>query len=153
LGEVVDVLRPRLMTFRDEDGVELFDLPEAPRPDEDVPAPVRFLYDYDNLLLSHANRGRMSGYDTAVLGTVGNGILPSLVLIEGTVRAAWTMARDGGSASVDIRLLGPVSAVQREELAAEAAAFLSYAAPSAGDVRISGAPGVRLAGSRKVMHR
>jgi propanediol utilization protein len=56
---------------------------------------------------------------------------------------------------VDIRLLGPVSAAQREELAAEAAALLSYAAAgsSPGDVRISGAPGVRLAGSRKVMHR
>jgi hypothetical protein len=153
LGEVVDALRPRLVTFRDPDGAELFDLPEAPRPDEDVPAPVRFLYDYDNLLLSHANRSRLSGYDTAVLGTAGNGILPSLVLVDGTVRAAWTMTRGGGSAALDIRLLGPVSAAQREELATEAAAFLSYATAGAGDVRISGAPGVRLATSREVMHR
>ena len=115
-------LRPQLVVFRDEDGAELFDLPEAPRPNEDTPAPVRFLYDYDNLLLSHANRSRMAGYDTSVLGTARNGILPNFVLIDGTVRAAWTLRRDKRAATLGIRLLGAISAAQREELATEAAA-------------------------------
>jgi hypothetical protein len=91
---VVERLRPQLVSFRDERGRELFDLPRAPRPAEDTPAPVRFLPEYDNVLLSHDDRSRfVLPADRAVLGrvwTIGSGS----VLVDGIVSAVWRLEPD-----------------------------------------------------------
>src|SRR5262249_18547035 len=83
LGEVTERLRPRLGACRDERGRELFALPAAPRPDPDFPAPPRFLYDYDNLLLSHADRTRFITDEYHKQGFTMDGPMPCIVLIDG----------------------------------------------------------------------
>ena len=95
LRAVVERLRPRLVTFRDERGRELFDLPDAPRPDPGTPAPVRFLPEYDNVLLSHDDRSRFflpEGREAlARVWAVGYGS----VLADGLISAVWRLEPDG----------------------------------------------------------
>jgi hypothetical protein len=87
--EVVERLRRNLRTFRDENGVELFDLPDAPLAAPDTPAPVRFLPEYDNLFLAHADRSRIVDQkDRPRLG-FGDERFFKLALVGGFLRAAW----------------------------------------------------------------
>jgi hypothetical protein len=89
LRAVADHLAGELVVLHDEDGTELFDLPEAPRPDADTPAPIRFLPEWDNVLLSHADRTRiLSDADRLQIFTA-NGIVPGCVLVDGFVSAVW----------------------------------------------------------------
>jgi hypothetical protein len=88
LRPVVERLRPQLRPFRDERGRELLDLPDAPRPDPDTPAPVRVLPQYDNVLLSHADRTRFGGDEARrVLGAAGP--YKGTALVDGQVGAVW----------------------------------------------------------------
>ncbi len=142
LGEVLDGLRPRLATFRDEQGVELFDLPDAPRPDPQTPAPPRFLYDFDNLLLSHADRGRVITDAYRQLPVQPYGPVPRLVLVDGFTVATWTAQTGKGTAVLTItpfeRLstednsrTRKLSAEDRTATAEEGAGLLAFLAPAA----------------------
>ena len=82
-------LRLRLRTFRDERGRELFDLPRAPRPDPETPAPPRFLPDYDNILLAHEDRSRILGPGRHLGMFSSNAVMKGSLLLDGFVRAMW----------------------------------------------------------------
>jgi hypothetical protein len=127
LGEVVERLRPRLLTFRDERGVELFDLPDAPRPDADTPAPPRFLPEYDNLLLSHADRTRVISDGRTVPLLPGNGGVAGTVLLDGFYRATWKIARNRDNATLLITPFAPLSSADRAALEEEGAQLLAFA--------------------------
>jgi hypothetical protein len=103
----------RLRGFRDERGEELIDLPRAPLPDSDAPAPVRLLGTYDAVLLAHARR-------TDVLPEphrerVFNIHLPHSVcsfLVDGRVAGSWRIA-DG---RVEVEAFERLSRAARTEL-------------------------------------
>ncbi|MEU6876717.1 winged helix DNA-binding domain-containing protein [Streptomyces sp. NPDC046712] len=77
------------------DGEELFDIPDAPRPDEDTPAPPRLMAMWDSTLLAYADRGRVIPPDYRTLVIRRNGdVLPTL-LIDGYVAGVWRPAEGG----------------------------------------------------------
>ncbi|MGI8626262.1 MAG: winged helix DNA-binding domain-containing protein [Geodermatophilaceae bacterium] len=133
LAEVVETIRPDLMTFTDEEGRELFDVPEAPRPDPDTPAPVRFLYDYDNLLLSHADRSRVVvGADYAAHGyTADSNRQPSSLLVDGFVAGTWTVTQQRGMATLTVRPFDRFTAAQRTAISTEGEGLLGFLHPGA----------------------
>src|ERR687891_299560 len=108
LGEVIERIRPRLRIFRDEHGKELFDLPDAPRPDADTPAPPRFLPEFDNLILSHADRSRIIADDYRKAIASKNGMVPATVLVDGFVRGTWKTKRTRGKATLVIEPFDPL---------------------------------------------
>ncbi|HYH97120.1 winged helix DNA-binding domain-containing protein [Hyalangium sp.] len=107
-------LRPKLKTFRDERGRELFDLPKAPRPPEDTPAPVRFLPDYDNLILAHDDRTRlMEKEHRSKISTSSLRILPTF-LVDGFVAGTWKLERKKTTATLVIE---PFTTLSKKPLA------------------------------------
>lgn len=131
LSEVFERLRPRLETFRDERGAELFDLPDAPRPDPDTPAPPRFLPQFDNVLLSHADRSRIApaaGVGERIYRQHGHW---SPLLLDGRLRGTWKLTRERRAATLAIELGDTPSKAEREALEAEAERLLEFAAGDA----------------------
>ena len=149
LGAVLERLRPLLQTFRDEEGKELFDLPNAPRPDLGIPAPVRFLGEYDNVLLGHADRRRITPEDFPWGDMLAPGRFVNNVLVDGVPRATWWVEREGKRrAGLIIRPFRELSAAEREEVAEEARRMVDFAAgerkevaEEARDVRFAAAVG------------
>ena len=131
MREVTERLRPQLVSFRDERGRELFDLPDAPRPDPDTPAPTRFLPEYDNVLLSHDDRSRMGDrawvgplYDSDQLGW-------GSVLHDGRLYATWRLATDkaAGKATLTLKHRGPLPS----DITDEAERVLAFLSPTASE--------------------
>jgi hypothetical protein len=144
LREVVERLRPQLRTFHDERGRELFDRPEATRPDPDTPAPPRFLPEYDNLLFSFADRSRIIVGERK-LGAAkvplfpGNGGNYGTVLIDGFWQGMWRIVREHGRASLVIEPFIRLSRKDAAALTEEGGRLLGFAAAGADgrDVQIA----------------
>jgi hypothetical protein len=137
LREVTDGME--LVRHRSEDGVELLDVPGATLTDPDSTAPVRFLAEYDNVTLSHADRSRVVGDAGLEPLQGGPGGWVGTVLVDGFVRATWAARRRGELLELEVRAGGGLSAAERGEIEAEGTALLEFLAPGrGGDVRITG---------------
>jgi Winged helix DNA-binding domain len=123
LREVTD--RLDLRTYHGPDGAELLDLPDVALPDEDVPAPPRFLPEYDNLLLSYADRGRVIPHDHPVPLWPGNGGTQGTLLIDGSWDATWKITQE----ALTITPFRHLTAAEKSEITEEAARLLAFAAP------------------------
>ena len=140
LREVVARLEPGLRTFRDEQGRELFDLPDAPRPDPDASAPVRLVAEFDNLVLSHGDRSRIISEPDRQRLYTKNGIFPGTVLIDGFVAGMWRLTRARGATVLTIEMFGPSGGPDRDAVAAEVERLLEFTAPGSPDAEVRFGP-------------
>jgi hypothetical protein len=124
---VVERLRPGLRTFRDEAGRELLDVPDAPIATGEERAPIRFLPQYDNVFLSHADRSRILHPTISIADMTWRGG----VLIDGFVGAAWRIVRRRGDATLAVTRYDTLDGQQRAAIEEEAERLLAFLAPDA----------------------
>ena len=124
-------MRDRLAVFVDERGRELFDLPDAPRPDAGVPAPARLLPEFDNLVLAHDDRSRVIADEHRPLVTTKNLRVKATFLVDGVVAGTWTVALKRKVATLTLDPFAALTKAAVAELEAEADALLRFAEPDA----------------------
>jgi hypothetical protein len=123
LRAVVDRLRPRLRSFRTEDGKELLDVPDGLLPDPSTPASPRFLPEYDNLVLSHAGRARIFHPEDRERFSFADGFV-HMFLLDGFIAGTWKA--DAKEGTLDLRL---ASGAPTDGLEEEGARLLELLAP------------------------
>jgi winged helix DNA-binding protein len=140
LRAVVERLRPRLRSFRDERGRELVDVEDGPLPDPDTPAPPRFLPEYDNVGLSHADRARLFNRLGPGAPLPRGGRSFGTLLVDGFHRANWRLDEDA-TLTIDgfvARRDDPPAA--RDAIATEGEGLAAFLLPDAGPARVRFAP-------------
>lgn len=132
--EALQQLGEKLVQFSDSAGRTLFDLPDAPRPNLDVVAPVRLLPNFDSTLLAYAPKHRtriLPEPYRSVIYQPGNLTLLPTFLIDGLVAGTWASKVQPREATLTLTPLQPLTAGARKELVAEAERLLCAAQPDA----------------------
>jgi hypothetical protein len=133
LGAAIERLRPELRSFRDEHGRELLDVAGGVLPDPDTPAPPRFLPDFDNAALAHADRTRI---DAGCPRSRSLG--PKTFLVDGFVRGSWRLIRGRSIVALEVAPSAPIAHDDRVALAEEGMRLLTFLTADDGeDVRVS----------------
>jgi Winged helix DNA-binding domain len=131
IAATIAELRPELVVVHDERGRELFDLPDAPRPGEDIAAPARFLPEFDSLVLAHADRTRIVADAHRPALVTKNLRVRATFLVDGFVQGTWSTERKRKDATL---VLTPFAALPKraaKELAAEGEVLLRFLEPDA----------------------
>lgn len=136
-GVNVSTLRPsaerlRLRTFQDDQGKELLDLPRAPLPAEDSPAPVRFVPTWDAVLLVHARRTQIlpERFRSVVFDTKTPHSFPTFT-VDGAVAGSWRVERTKAKATLELSPFEPLPRAARAELRDEGERLVRWHEPDA----------------------
>jgi hypothetical protein len=119
-------LRSQLVTFQGEGGHELFDLPDAPRPAADTPAPVRLIPEFDNLVLGHADRTRIISEERRPQLTTSNLRVRATFLLDGFVGGTWRVERTKRFARIFLEPFAPLTKRNHKALMTEAERLLGF---------------------------
>jgi len=119
LKEAIGEFKAELTIHRDERGRELLDLPGASLPSPDTPAPVRFLPEYDNLLLSHQNRTRVIPEKYHAHVYLAGLRVAATILVDGFVAGAWKIEKAKDAATLVITPFEPLTQATCDALAEE----------------------------------
>jgi hypothetical protein len=128
--EALGRLRPTLRVFRGPGKAELFDVPAAPRPAADTPAPIRFLPDYDSVLIARSDERLLAAAHRRAVFLPGLRVLPTF-LVNGRVAGTWTVERAKSAATIVLSAFAPPSRAARAELEEEGEALARFVEPEA----------------------
>jgi len=123
----LEKMKPGLRLFRDEGGNELFDLPGAPLPPADTPAAPRFVSEYDNLVLSHADRRRVIADEDRKKVFLTAARVRATFLLDGFVAGAWKIEKTKKAAALIVEPFAPLSSQDRDAFAEEGERLLRFA--------------------------
>ncbi|HKW77537.1 MAG TPA: winged helix DNA-binding domain-containing protein [Candidatus Limnocylindria bacterium] len=124
-------MAPRLATFVDEQKRQLYDLPRAPRPEPDTPAPVRFVPRYDEVLIAYEHRDRIVAPKHRASIYSKNAIVEAALLVDGFVAGTWALERTKTDAVVRIKPFAPLAPGAKREAIAEGERLARFMAPEA----------------------
>lgn len=141
VAEIIAPLRSRLVSFEDGRSRELFDLPKAPRPDEDTTAPIRFLPEYDSMILAHADRSRLIDERYRKVLVTKNLIVPATFLIDGRVAGTWKIERKKKVAALNLTPFATIPKAQTADVEREGEALLRFVEPDAEGLSVRQSPG------------
>jgi Winged helix DNA-binding domain len=137
LGPVFDAMRPELLIYRDERKRELFDVPEAPRPAADTPAAVRFVPDWDNVVMGHQDRSRVITDEHRSRISSRNLQIAATFLVDGMVAGSWSIARKGRAATLVMEPFVKISKKDQAALKDEGERLIRFAEPDAKSVDLT----------------
>jgi hypothetical protein len=130
LAPVFDRLSKKLTVVGGTARAPLYDLPDAPRPDADTPAPVRFLPEWDSVIVTRADERLVAKADRPRVFLPGLRVA-ALVLVDGFAAASWSIARSKVTATVTVEAFGPLAKAVQRELEPEARALALFMEPEA----------------------
>jgi hypothetical protein len=133
LRPIVASLGAKLRVFKDERKRELFDVADATYPDPDTLAPIRFLQEFDNVLMGYQDRSRVLDAKHKPFVLLPGLRVAATVLVDGVVGATWKVERAKKRATIVVQLLAKTLKSTTKEIAAEAERVVAFLEPDSDD--------------------